>query len=229
MLSLYIIFILIYDCWQPSYLMLTHCLFSFNKDHLTGRVCPYIIVTNMGQNFTILQYNVAQLLKELIGSLRDFEVESTGLDLDGIQTGPVRGKVKLMCTNRSILAQARFKSSAKVECSRCMKGLEYPLAINLEEEYFPTIDVVSDRPLPPPDDPGMFTIDENHILDLTEATRQYLLLALPMKPLCRADCAGLCPACGQDLNKRSCGCPAVQPDPRWAKLAQLASARGAEK
>jgi len=197
---------------------------------LTGTVCPSIIASNMGQNVTTLQYNVAQLLKEPIGSLRDLEVESAGLDVDGIQTGSVRGKVKLMRTDRSILAQAKFKSSVKVDCSRCLRELDYPLAINLEEEYFPTIDVASGRPLPPPDEPGMFTIDENHILDLTEAVRQYLLLALPMKPLCRADCAGLCPVCGQDLNKkRACGCLAIQPDPRWAKLAQLASARGAKK
>jgi len=183
----------------------------------------------MEQNTRVQYYNVAQLLKEPIGSLRDFEVESTGLDLDGIQTEPVSGKIKLMRTDRSILAQARFRSSVKVECSRCLKELVYPLAISLEEEYFPTIDIVSGRPLPLPDEPWMFTIDENHILDLTEAVRQYLLLALPMKPLCRADCAGLCSVCGRDLNQGPCGCPAFQPDPRWAKLAQLASARGAEK
>ena len=196
--------------------------------HLTERVCPSIIVPNMEQN-TRLEQNVAQLLKEPIGSLRDLEVESAGLNLDGIQSGMIRGKVKLMRTDRSILAQARLKSSVVMECSRCLKELVCPLTINLEEEYFPTINILSGRPMPPPDEPGVFTIDENHILDLTEAVRQYLLLALPMKPLCRVDCAGLCPACGQDLNKRSCGCPAVQPDPRWAKLAQLVSARSADK
>ena len=183
----------------------------------------------MEQNVNNLQYNVAQLFKESIGSLRDFEVESAGLNLDGIQSGMIRGKVKLMRTDRSILAQARLKSSVFIECSRCLKELAWPLTINLEEEYFPTINILNGRPISPPDEPGVFTIDENHVLDLAEAARQYLLLALPMKPLCCVDCAGLCPTCGQDLNKRSCGCPAVQPDPRWAKLAQLASARSTDK
>lgn len=183
----------------------------------------------MEQHLNNLQYNVAQLLKESIGSLREYEVESAGLGLAGTSSDVIKGKVKLLRTNRSILVQARLKSSVKVECSRCLRELLCSLTINVEEEYFPTIDVISGRPVPPVDDTGAFTIDENHILDLTEAVRQYLLLALPMKPLCREDCAGLCPVCGQDLNKGGCSCPAVQPDPRWAKLAQLASARGAKK
>jgi uncharacterized protein len=204
--------------------------FQLQERHLlTGMVCPSIIVPNMRQTVTILQCNVAQLLKEPLGSCRDFEVKSAGLTLDGIQTGPMRGKVKLIRTNRSILAQGKINSSVKVECSRCLKELDCPLAIDMEEEYLPTIDVLSGRPLPLPDEPGTFTIDDKHTLDLTEAVRQYLLLGLPMKPLCRADCAGLCLECGRDLNQGPCGCPAVQPDPRWAKLAQLASARGAEK
>ena len=72
-----------------------------------------------------------------------------------------------------------------------------------------------------PDEPGCFTIDEHHILDLTEAVRQYALLALPMKPLCRQDCAGLCPTCGHNLNQGGCGCPPQGPDPRWSGLNKL--------
>jgi len=45
--------------------------------------------------------------------------------------------------------------------------------------------------LPPPDEAGCFTIDEHQVIDLTEAVRQYALMAVPMKPLCREDCAGL--------------------------------------
>jgi uncharacterized protein len=48
----------------------------------------------------------------------------------------------------------------------------------------------------PEDEPGAFTIDRNNILDLEEAVRQYSTLAIPMKPLCREDCPGLCPVCG---------------------------------
>jgi uncharacterized protein len=66
-------------------------------------------------------------------------------------------------------------------------------------------------------------IDEHHLLDLSEAIRQNALLAVPMKPLCREDCSGLCQQCGKDLNKGQCDCNKSEIDPRWAKLADLAS------
>ena len=85
------------------------------------------------------------------------------------------------------------------------------------------MDIVSGASLNVPDEPGCFTIDEHFILDLTEAVRQCALLTSPMKPLCKDDCAGLCPVCGRNL-KEQCDCRAEAIDPRWSKLAKLASA-----
>jgi uncharacterized protein len=96
-----------------------------------------------------------------------------------------------------------------------------PLKIKFEEEFLPTIDILSGAPLPEPEESGVFIIDEQHILDLTEAARQYSLLAIPMKALCKKDCAGLCPTCGKNLNEGKCRCPSVKIDPRWSKLAEL--------
>jgi len=95
------------------------------------------------------------------------------------------------------------------------------MTVKVEEEYFPTVDVVSGAPLALPEEPGVFTISEQHILDLTEAIRQNAIVAIPMKPLCREDCAGICPKCGKDLNQGECGCPTEEVDPRWAKLLKL--------
>ena len=66
-----------------------------------------------------------------------------------------------------------------------------------------------------------FRIDDQQHLDLSEAVRQYERSALPLRALCRPDCAGLCPVCGQDLNERACGCERVANDGRWAGLATL--------
>lgn len=117
----------------------------------------------------------------------------------------VRGEVSLMRTDRSILVRGTFASEAEVSCSRCLAVFGSPLVLNIEEEFFPTVDVISGAPLAVPDE-GVFTIDRQHMLDLTEAVRQYMLLALPMKPLCHDDCAGLCPDCGQNLNLGPCAC-----------------------
>jgi uncharacterized protein len=154
-----------------------------------------------------MQVNVAQLLKGTIGSVRDYDVDGViDVTADG-KGSPVRGKVALTRTDRSILVQGVVGSEVELTCSRCLNLFRCPLSLNIEEEYFPTTDIISGASLSPSGDPDHFTIDERHALDLTEALRQCALLAIPMKPLCREDCAGLCPNCGQNLNLGPCACP----------------------
>ncbi len=171
-----------------------------------------------------MEINVSQQLKAPIGTERVYDIDSV-VDVLGIGVATrFKGSVKLIRTNRGILVQGTLHGQVPVECSRCLKVFDYPLSISLEEEYFPVIDVNSGTALEIPDEPGSFTIDEHHILDLTEAIRQNALLAIPMKPLCREDCEGLCQTCGKDLNQGQCDCSKAEIDPRWSKLLDLASA-----
>lgn len=171
-----------------------------------------------------MQINVSQQLKSSIGNEREYEIDDL-VDILGIGVKTrIEGKVKLTRTNRGILVQGKLKGVIPVECSRCLKVFDYPLTIEIEEEYFPVIDVFSGTPVEIPDELESFTIDEHHILDLSEAIRQNALLAIPMKPLCRKDCSGLCQTCGKDLNEGQCDCEKGEIDPRWSKLASLASA-----
>jgi uncharacterized protein len=168
-----------------------------------------------------MQINVSQLLREPIGSTRDYQVNEVA-DIAGDGKGClVQGESHLLRTQRSILAKCALRTEVELTCSRCLSLFRYPLTLNFEEEYLPTLDVVSGAPLPLPEDGGTFTIDEHHILDLTEAIRQYTLLAIPMKPLCHKDCAGLCPSCGKNLNQGPCDCPTPGIDPRWSELTKL--------
>ncbi len=170
-----------------------------------------------------MEINVSQQLKEGIGTTREYAVDEP-IDIMGIGVSSrFEGSVKLTRTNRGILVQGTLYTKVPVECSRCLKVFDYPLTVSIEEEYFPMIDVNTGAPVEIPDDVDTFTIDEHHILDLTEAIRQNALLAIPMKVLCRKDCAGLCPECGKNLNEGQCHCDAKQIDPRWAKLIKLAS------
>ena len=150
-----------------------------------------------------MQLNVSQLLKASIGSTRDYEVSGT-VDIGGGSL--IQGEVRLMRTDQGILVKGTLRIEVEVTCSRCLSLFSCPLALNIEEEYFPTTDVISGASLSLPEETGCFTIDEHHILDLTEAIRQYVLLATPMKPLCGEDCAGLCPYCGHNLNQGPCNC-----------------------
>ena len=168
-----------------------------------------------------MQINVSQLLQEPVGATRDYQInEAAGVTVNG-NCYQVQGKVRLLRTERSILAKAALKTEAELTCSRCLGPFLYPLTTTFEDEYLPTVDVVSGVPLPQADEPGAFTIDAHHILDLSEAIRQYTVLAIPMKPLCRQDCAGLCQVCGQNLNQKPCDCPAQEIDPRWSELTKL--------
>jgi uncharacterized protein len=69
-------------------------------------------------------------------------------------------------------------------------------------------------------DPDAFEIVGDQI-DLGAMIRENLLLDAPIAPLCRADCAGLCPTCGIDLNTATCDCVTAAIDPRWEALSQL--------
>jgi uncharacterized protein len=63
---------------------------------------------------------------------------------------------------------------------------------------------------------------EHQVLDLHAWARDALALALPATLLCRADCAGLCPVCGENLNSAAPGhAHEERPDPRWAKLSEI--------
>ena len=173
-----------------------------------------------------MQINVAQLLKAPIGSTRDYEIKQV-IDITGDGASSlVQGKVRLLRTDRSILVKGTLDTGVELTCSRCLSPFNYSLTINIEEEYYPTTDVDTGAAMPVPDEPGCFTIDENHVLDLTEAVRQYALLAIPMKPLCREDCAGLCSYCGHNLNRGPCGCSPQGADPRWSELSKLQKKKG---
>jgi uncharacterized protein len=167
----------------------------------------------------MMQINVSGLLKSALGSKLNYRVSDV-VNISGADS-PIEGEVWLTRTDQGILVKARLNTELRVTCGRCLGMFSYPVPVNFEEEYFPVIDVMSGGSLPPPDEPGCFTIDEHHILDLTEAVRQYALLALPMKLLCRQDCAGLCPTCGRNLNQGACDCPPKGLDPRFSRLGNL--------
>ena len=137
----------------------------------------------------MLSFNVAQLEKGLIGATRDYQLDDR-LTVDG-QEITVRGAVKLTRTNRSVLVSANLKTALPLECCRCLGQYDCPLEVRFEEEFLPSLDVTSGLSLDVEDAEENFTVDEHHILDLTEAVRQYVILAQPMKPLCRTDCPGI--------------------------------------
>ena len=140
--------------------------------------------------WAMIQIDVSQLLKEPVGSERKYSIIDCVSIMENSCSNIVNGNLRLIRTNRSILVRAKMDTTLELTCVRCLDIFVYPLEIDFEEEYFPIDNIYGDLSSEY-NEPGAFTIDNNQILDLTEAVRQYALISLPMKPLCRQDCAGL--------------------------------------
>lgn len=163
-------------------------------------------------------FNVAQLLKGLVGDHRHYAIDE--VTEDGY---PVNGEVTLLRTNRSILAKGKLQTSVHCTCGRCLEDFDLPLKLEIEEEYFPATDVLTGGPSAIIEDQEGFLIGEDHMLDLSEAVRQAIVLAQPITTNCRPECAGLCHRCGQNLNYGSCHCAEESGDERWSPLREMFS------
>ena len=132
--------------------------------------------------------NVAQLLKEPVGSTRSHCM--SGMMEEEVQ-GFLEGKVKVVRTSRGVLVQCRLTVQVELVCSRCLDRFLHTMSFAAEEEFLPILDTAGSLALSLAEQSEEFTIDAKNILDLSELIRQYTLLDLPMKPLCRPDCSGM--------------------------------------
>jgi uncharacterized protein len=121
--------------------------------------------------------------------------------------------------------QFRLVGTARTElelpCSRCLEPFRFPLDLAFDQRYLPQPDASPDeeREVVEEDLETSFYRDEQ--IDLNELLREQFYLALPMKPLCREDCRGLCVQCGTNLNTATCDCSPAWEDPRLGTLKQL--------
>lgn len=177
------------------------------------------------QNAHGLEFNVAQLLKEPTGAIRNYEVDTDlGSDFDEELklVSSLTGQVRFLRTGSDILVRGILQALVEKTCGRCLIKFNTPVSIELEEEFFPTVDVITGMAIiQSPDVEEANLIDEQHILDLLEVVRQEFLVKSDSLFYCRPDCKGLCPHCGQDLNLGSCNCRNEVIDPRWAGLQTL--------
>jgi uncharacterized protein len=138
-------------------------------------------------------------------------VEMEGLEL----SGNLVVQVELTNAGTRVLAQGTALSAVRMPCSRCGEVFLYSAEVPFQEEFLP--------PGSPELEYGMFTfVDEEVVLD--EMLRQNIISALPMQPVCREDCRGLCASCGLNLDLSACQCPGEALDPRWIPLANLKKA-----
>lgn len=165
--------------------------------------------------------NVASLLMEPVGNMRDVHIELASLPLDdGLVADQVAALARLTRLKDGILVVGDVTAVVPLECATCLAEYNQQINERFSESFRQLVDVRSGAALPAEsgdedgetDDEPAFTIDESHELDLGEAIRQWIVLAIPMQPSCGPDCPGpLFHATGED----------EEADNRFASLASL--------
>jgi uncharacterized protein len=118
-----------------------------------------------------------------------------------------------------VLAHGRIAATVPLQCSRCLEPLRVPVAAEVGLRLVPRPATTHDAELARDDlDVDFYANDQIDVARLVEAETT---LAVPMKPLCREACRGLCPACGTNRNLGDCACAERPADPRWAALGRL--------
>jgi len=120
-----------------------------------------------------------------------------------------------------IRLRGRFAGRFQVPCARCVEPVEIPLAADFDLIFRPASadSEAPERSITAPEtEIGYYQKDS---LSLEDVLREQVLLSLPVRTLCKPDCKGLCPRCGENRNSQACHCAEGQNDPRWEALAGL--------
>lgn len=143
-----------------------------------------------------LRINVGFIVSQSIGYNRDFDFNFPQIRLQSdLDLFNFTGLVNISRTPQGLLCQAHFKGDITSECVRCLGDTVVSLQTDFDELYAFSVRTVSEN--------GLILPEDAHI-DLEPLVHEYLTLEIPIRPLCREDCKGLCPECGENLNERIC-------------------------
>ena len=146
----------------------------------------------------------------------EFDEDAADIDLGEPFFGKVEVKTELSKLHSQIILQADITAKAKFNCDRCTAEFETILRSNYKMVYLFSSEYEENEDI----NITFLTPEANKII-LNNDVRDYVLLSVPMKKLCKSDCKGLCPHCGKDLNVEECGCRKEEIDERWLPLMEL--------
>ena len=153
------------------------------------------------------------------------EIPAGEFDLDpkfrAVSPLRAQGKVELESGSLAeIRVSGQLSTRVEAECDRCLEKAEFAVESDFNLLYRPaSVDYGDELELGDADaEIGFY---EGDGVELNDVLREFVLLALPMQRLCREDCKGLCPVCGQSRNLSECQCVSSRIDDRWAALKSL--------
>ncbi|RJP48231.1 MAG: DUF177 domain-containing protein [Anaerolineaceae bacterium] len=159
------------------------------------------------------RFNVGFIIHEEVGYHHDFPFAFDQISLgDGLELRNFEGVINVGKTPQGLIVQADFSAETTLECVRCLTEFEHELTWSFTELYAFDKRSITES--------GLLLPDDAH-LDMALLLREYALLEIPISPLCKPDCKGLCAECGENLNEKDCGHRPAEPDSPFAKLKDL--------
>ncbi len=160
-----------------------------------------------------LRLNVGFIVHQNIGYSRDFFFDIPKIHLDpDLDLKNLSGWARVTRTPQGLPIQVKMGALQPSECVRCLEAFDQPLEIDFTELYAFSQRSATDSSLILPED-GQIVLEP--------LVREYMLLEIPISPLCRLECKGLCPVCGENLNFITCEHGDNEVDPRLAVLKSL--------
>jgi uncharacterized protein len=140
-----------------------------------------------------LRLNVGFIVHQTVGYTRDFPLESPTVRLaPDLDLSDLAGIARVTRTAQGLLVQIKLHAFTPAECVRCLSEFQQPLQVDFTDLYAFTPNSVTESGL---------LLPETGKIDLATVIREELLVSMPISPLCRPDCKGLCPICGENLNE----------------------------
>lgn len=160
--------------------------------------------------FNALRINVGFLLHQNVGYNRKFEIDETSVQIEtDLDVYGLHGDIGFTRTAQGLYSQGNLTTNTALECVRCLSNYDQELSIEINDLFV----------YPPQEttDP-LLTIPKSGILDLNDLVREYLLLEIPLQPMCSFGCQGLCQVCGKKQSEGQCDHPQTMIDPRFEVL-----------
>lgn len=160
--------------------------------------------------------DVSHLTRQSPGTTREIELNYPSLDFDpDFHLSDVQGTLQVSVTDDGVALEGDLEAHTELGCSRCLERYEQSLTLQFTEIY--SFSPAREKD----DDQKEQRLPPDAVINLGPLIREYALLDIPIKHVCREDCKGLCPVCGANLNEEDCGHRREEIDSRMVKLKEL--------
>lgn len=167
----------------------------------------------MNNEMKALVLEVGFIAHEEVGYSREFDFEFLHLKFDqDLEVENFSGTLTASRNSDGVLTLGNFQATTSAICGRCLEPAPQSLHIEFSEQFTLPSHADKDTEL---------ILPHNGKINFGPILREYLLLEVPINPLCRQDCQGLCPECGNNRNEESCDCKNDEINPQFSVLKSL--------